>query len=145
MWHEDTDERKRIGEQMQDLFQKSVRCSCGGKFKFIGDLQAGFPDFTCDYCSQLVDVKSSPQAERTGNLSVSAIPWNNYPDDVLLVTRIKGRWLGEFKRNIATINAKANEPTHKSQHESLKNTQWFLISWRVFSELETLGYGITNL
>src|SRR3990167_8521161 len=97
-WHDDANIRKRGGDAAENLFTAEVACLCGGQFNFIGELRPGFPDFTCNFCGQLVDVKSSPQAERTGNISVSAIPWDNYPPDVLIVIKIKGVWIGQFKQ-----------------------------------------------
>src|SRR5688572_19499078 len=103
-WHEDANTRKRVGDALENLFAKEVRCHCGGEFQFIGHRYKGCPDYTCDYCGQLVDVKGSPQAERTGNLAVSAIPWSKYPDELLLATKVKGQWVGEYKRFIAVKN-----------------------------------------
>lgn len=141
-WHDSADARKAIGDNLQDLFRDCVTCACGGHFDFIGGFHPGFPDFTCENCGQLVEVKSSPQAERTGNLAISAIPWTHYPDDVLIVTCIKGKWIGEFKKNITPINRNPNPPTHQSQHKTFKNTEWFLISWKNFRDLQALGFGI---
>ncbi len=136
-WHDNADTRKKYGDELEDLFVQSTRCSCGGQFEFIGDKKAGWPDFTCDNCGQLVDVKSSPQAEQTGNIAVSATPWKNYPEDLLLVTRIKGDWIGEYKKFIRTLNDQPFSPTHNS-----RPTRFFLISWKQFRKLEALGFAI---
>src|SRR3990167_7514514 len=113
-WHNNADERKRGGDEVEKIFQNKVNCSCGGAFKFIGDSYPGCPDYTCENCGQLIDVKSSPQAERTGNIAVSIIPYSNYPDDLLLVTLIKGQWLGEYKMYISQKNLRPFKPTHDS-------------------------------
>lgn len=134
-WHDSANIRKRGGDAAESGFAAQVRCHCGGQFNFIGNLRAGFPDFACDNCEQLVDVKSSPQAERTGNLAVSAIPWSHYPDDMLLAAFIGGRWIGEYKRDIQPSNQKPYEPTHRD-----RPTRYHLISWRGFRSLSELGY-----
>jgi len=138
-WHDNENTRKRLGDEAEKLFEQQVRCRCGGHFKFIGDAWKGCPDFTCENCGQLVDVKSSPQSEETGNIAVSARPWADYPDEMLLVTRIKGRWIGEYKRHIA-INGQPRKSTHNSTHSYLKNTEWYLIPWKNFPNLSDLGY-----
>jgi len=137
MWHDDENKRKQHGDELEKLFAKQVRCSCvgKGKFIFIGDRYPGCPDFTCEYCGQLVDVKNSPQAEQTGNISVSAKPWSGYPDQLLLVTKISGKWIGEYKRFIHVQNRRPYKPTHAA-----RATEFYLISWKPFQRLTTLGY-----
>jgi len=139
MWHENAVTRKRGGDQAENLFAKEVRCHCGGHFEFIGSLRPGFPDFTCDYCGQLVDVKSSPQAEQTGNLAVSAIPWSHYSYNTLLVTKINGEWIGEYKLYISVKNHSPYQPTHKS-----RATKFHLISWKPFRPLTEIGYQVSK-
>jgi hypothetical protein len=135
MWHENAVTRKHGGDQVEHLFTKEVRCHCGGEFQFIGNLRPGFPDFTCDRCGQLVDVKSSPQAEQTGNLAVSAIPWSHYPCDMLLATKIHGEWIGEYKLHISVKNPMPYSATHRS-----RATKFHLISWKPFRRLSEMGY-----
>jgi hypothetical protein len=135
VWHQNASTRKRGGDRAEQRFAKQVRCHCGGQFRFVGKLRPGFPDFTCENCGQLVDVKSSPQAEQTGNLAVSAIPWSHYPDEMLLVTQINGQWIGEYKRYISVQNYKPYRPTHAA-----RATEFYLISWKAFHRLAELGY-----
>lgn len=139
VWHANADTRKAIGDEVEKAFAQTIACHCGGHFQFIGDAYPGCPDYTCDNCGQLVDVKSSPQAEQTGNLSVSVVPWGKYPDDLLLVTRIDGRWIGEYKRNIQPVS-KDHAPTHCSTNTPFKNTRFHLIAWKDFKALARLGY-----
>ena len=138
-WHASVENRKAVGDQGERSFAASIICVCGGHFRFIGDAYPGCPDFTCDTCGQLVDVKSSPQSERTGNLAVSVIPWRHYPDDLLLVTKINGRWIGEYKRNIQLV-VKDRAPTHNSADAQFGNTRFHLIAWKDFKALALLGY-----
>jgi hypothetical protein len=144
-WHDDANTRKEIGAGYERQFENEIRCHCGGSFSFIGSQQAGFPDFTCDNCGQLVDVKSSPQAERTGNIAVSAIPWSHYPDDMLLVAYVKGRWIGEYKQNITVKNKNPFAPTHRSNNSNLKNTDFHLVSWRQFRDIRDMKYSIVQI
>lgn len=140
-WHNDPNRRKAMGDSGEDSFAAQCICPCGGHFDFIGDRRIGFPDFTCDNCGQLVDVKTSEQAERTGNLAVSSIPWDHYPEDMLLATCINGKWIAEYKRNIRPKNSRPFDPTHNSQGSHLKNTSFYLISWKCFrpwSKLECM-------
>lgn len=140
VWHDHPEIREAIGTVSENDFSAHIVCICGGRFKFIGDSYPGCPDFTCDNCGQLVDVKSSPQAQYTGNLSVSVIPWSHYPDDLILATKIDGEWIGEYKRNIQLVS-KDNTPMHQSVHPTLKNTRFHLISWAKFKSLKSMGYG----
>jgi hypothetical protein len=139
MWHQNAATRKRGGDRSEKLFARQVCCHCGGSFRFVGNVRHGFPDFTCENCDQLVDVKSSPQAERTGNLAVSAIPWSHYPDNMLLVTQVNGVWIGEYKKFISTENQTPYRPTHRA-----RATEFYLISWRNFSRLSDLGYQVSD-
>src|SRR3972149_7196801 len=132
-WHDDADNRKRGGDKAEKSFAESVHCFCGGEFKFINTF--GY-DFTCENCGQLVDVKSSPQAEKTGNIAVSAVPWSKYSDDLLIAIFIHGEWIGEYKKFIRVINSKPYDPAHHSGHKTLKNTEFHLISWRQFKPLK---------
>lgn len=140
-WHEDPNARKRVGDALEKLFPKEVKCYCGkGDFQFIGDSYPGREDYTCDYCGQLVDVKGSPQAERTGNLSVSAVPYSKYAPETLLVTKVKGQWIGEYKRLIFVKDATPRESTHHSNNGKFKNTKYILIPWKQFRNIRELGY-----
>jgi len=143
-WHDDANTRARIGNEVEDKFSDAVICSCGGRFNFIGDSYPGCPDFTCENCGQLVDVKSSPQAERTGNLSVSVVPWSNYPDELLIVMQIAGRWIGEYKRYIQLLDSAPQKATHHSQHPKFGNTSFHLIAWKNFRSLESLGFQLAE-
>lgn len=138
-WHANVESRKTVGDAYEVEFADSIRCHCGGAFQFIGDGFAGCPDFTCDNCGQLVEVKGSPQAERTGNIAVSAIPWSHYPNDMLLVTKIKGRWIGEYKGRIGSVS-EVYMPTHHSTDKKFHNTRFRLIPWKTFRTLSSLGY-----
>lgn len=135
-WHSNPKTRKAIGDAAEQLFAQQVRCSCGGQFDFVGDRGPGFPDFTCDYCGQLADVKASPQSEKTGNIAVSAIPWERYPDDMLLVTLIRGRWLAEYKRNITLSNSRPRASTHSG-------TDFHLVAWAQLRDICEFGFKVT--
>jgi hypothetical protein len=135
MWHDNAKTRKEIGDELEQQFEKQVRCHCGGRFSFIGDRYKGCPDFTCESCGQLADVKTSPQAIKTGNIAVSARPWAGYPDEMLLVTNIDGKWIGQYKRFIVVKNSRPFESTHRTQA-----TSFHLIAWSQFRSLRTLGY-----
>ena len=142
-WHEDARNRKKIGEDSEAVFSMTITCKCGGRFKYIGKYMGG-PDFKCESCGQLVDVKSSPQAEQTGNISVSSVPFSHYTNSTLIAVMIKSTWLGEYKENIHPRNSTPNAPTHSSSDSSLKDTSWYLVSWRSFKTLESLGYSVSN-
>ena len=143
LWHSDVSRRKQVGDECEVDFVRRVTCSCGGRFSFIGNLRYGFLDFTCGYCGQLVDVKCSPQAERTGNISVSRRPFDEYASDVLIVTRINREWFWEYKSNIHVLNKTPLQSTHKSQIGPLKDTDFYLISWRGFRRLTEMGFTVT--
>jgi hypothetical protein len=132
-WHADPAIRRAIGDTVEDQFRQTVRCHCGGSFAFTGDAYRGAPDYTCENCGLLVDVKASPQSERTGNISVSVRPWDGYPEDLLLVTLVGERWLAEYKRNIVTTGP------FPSTHNG---TSYCLIAWCQFKEISEFGLKI---
>lgn len=133
-WHEDAKTRANIGDQAESRFARDVRCHCGGEFTFIGNAYPGCPDFTCSNCEQLVDIKYSPQAERTGNIAVSAIPWSKYPDDLLLITFYHGKWIAGYKRDIRTSNNDPFAPTHRS-----RATRFYLIACDQLQPIQDFG------
>lgn len=143
-WHDSAEKRKAIGDSAEREFEKEVRCVCGGRFAFIGDSYPGCPDFTCEQCGALVDVKSSPQSKQTGNLAVSSIPWRNYPGDLLLVTNVSGKWIGEYKRNIILVG-REQSPTHSPDGSQLGATRFYLISWKTFRTLSDLGFTVEKV
>lgn len=138
-WHDDVKTRASFGERAEAQFKRDVRCHCGGAFAFIGDRYPGCPDFTCEKCGQLVDIKYSPQVERTNNIAVSAIPWSRYPDDLLLVTFYRGKWVTAYKRDIITINDDPFAPTHR-----IKATRFHLIACKQLRPIETFGLSVKN-
>ena len=139
MWHDDPIIRQQIGDQAEKQFPLQVRCHCGGTFQFVGDRRAGFPDFTCENCGQLVDVKNSPQAERTGNIAVSVQPWEGYHEHMLLVTKVRGQWIGQYKMFIYFASRGPLEPTH-----TVRATRFHLIPWKQFMPLKELGYCVES-
>jgi hypothetical protein len=144
-WHDDADDRRAHVDEAECAFAAKVRCACGGRFAIIGDQQPSFPDFTCDGCGQLVDVRISPRAEQTGRLAVPARAWQHYPEDVLLITRVKGQWIGEFKRFIRAEKARPFEPTINSHGTRQKNERFDLIPWRLFRPAQELGLVVMQL
>ena len=96
--HGSETKRKDFGLPLEEEFAKKFVCECGGKFR--KSKRYWEPDLTCDACGQKVDIKSSPQTARTGNLSVSAKMWHKYDEDVLIVTNVSGTWLGGDKAEI---------------------------------------------
>jgi hypothetical protein len=137
-WHDDEKTRKALGDKAEKAFSEKFRCYDGGQFVFIGNQYPGCPDFTCDTCGRLVEVKISPQMEQTGNIAVSAIPWDEYPDNLLLVTFVDERLLGEYKEFISLQERTARKPTHNGTGK-FKNTKFYLISWKQFRESGELG------
>lgn len=140
-WHDSAAVRLAVGQAAEARFARQVRCSCGGRFNFIGAQYPGCPDFTCEYCGQLVDVKFSPQAEATGNLAVSAIPWSKYPDDLLLATVYRGRWVGAFKRDLRPRDPQARAATH-GDGARYRGTRFHLIPLAGFVALVELGFTV---
>lgn len=134
-WHDSFRTRKKIGDVLEQRFPNEVRCSCGGEFRFIGDTYPGCPDFTCDYCGLLVDVKHSPQAAQTGNLAISSRPWDGYPDDLFIVTDTGKGWIGQAKSHISTLNRRPLQSTHQK-----RATTFVLIPLSSFIPLPALGF-----
>lgn len=137
VWHDSDKKRKAIGDKAEKRFQNEFHCLDGGRFVYIGDQYRGCPDFTCENCGRLVDVKFSPQAEQTGNIAVSATPYDKYPDDLLIVTFVNGRLIGEYKKFIHIPTPVAREPAHQKPG-TYPNTKFYLIPWMQFREYKEL-------
>jgi len=144
-WHDSAQYRKSLGDRVENRFAQQVHCHCGGEFRYIGDAHPGFPDFTCDDCGQLVDVKYSPQARNTGNLSISERPWESYPDDLMIVTmlnesgRSTAEWIGQFKKSLNTLLQKPLPATHRS-----RPTNFYLVSLDSFKPLIYFGFQVQD-
>lgn len=120
-WHEDINKRIAIGDEAEDEFPEVYACHCGkGTFQFIGT--ATLPDFTCDHCGQLVDVKNSPRALETKRLPISQIPFNHYANDLIIALRLApGIWSGCYRSD--AIFEGPYPPRHKE-----RGTHWYMIS-----------------
>lgn len=111
--HASAENRKDVGLPIEERFPKEIKCHCGGTFRHPKyNYYHKKPDFVCDACGQTADVKYSEQTIRTGNIAVSSARWNDYPDDMLVVTYTTGTWQYNFKYEITPINADAHESTH---------------------------------
>lgn len=141
-WDENAEARKKIGDESEIVFTNMVACKCGGKFTRYANTP-GQPDFRCESCGQLVDVKSSPVTNQTGNITVSARPWHNYTDSTLVAAMVDYKWLGNYKKNISVTNPAPYVPAHSSTNTVLKNTPWYKITCSQLKTLESLGYHIT--
>lgn len=98
MWHNDAQTRKQIGLPLEDKFAKEFSCECGGTF--VKSKRYWMPDLTCDTCGRQIDIKFSPQTERTGNIAISANAWHKYTNDTMIVTYVTGSWFGMDKEDI---------------------------------------------
>lgn len=133
-WHEDPEIREELGDSAEDEFIETFKCHCGkGQFQFIGT--EVLPDFTCDYCGQLVDVKTSPKTEKWGNVTISQIPFDNYPDDLIIaVRRSNGVWCMAYKQGLIVDGP--HPPTHSS-----RPTWFYKVALDQFVSPEELGIG----
>ena len=132
-WHEKTENRIAYGSELEKIFAEEWACAlCGGKFEFVGNTYKGRPDFRCSSCDHLVDVKRTKR--RDGTMPVSAEPWQRYPDDMTLVTRMDGVWIGQVKSEIRTDGA-MQTPKHKSA-----GTHYYNIKTNNFVPLGGLGF-----
>jgi hypothetical protein len=132
-WHEDENERKRIGQRAERAFPEEWGCSCGGKFEKI---QAPFaPDFKCNKCGQVVDAKGNQDAEKYGWLPVSKIPFEKYSDNTIIAWSPKNKpFIGIRKRDAILHPNGAYPPSHKS-----KGTWFYLVKIDNFEPLENFG------
>ena len=95
-WHENQSKRESIGFMAEAIFQNSWACSCGGSFvsMYVGK-KPGTPDFQCDQCGALVEVKSNTKKRKCDNVSISSIPFDNYPLETILAYHDHdGEWIG---------------------------------------------------
>lgn len=133
-WHENVDKREQVGRSAEDEFGFFWRCHCGGEF-IRHDKKPGVPDYSCDECDQIVEIKSAPDAEKYGAITISQIPFNRYSPGVLIAWRPEpGRWMGAYRRDLEAMGP-ARKPTHG------KRATWFYrVSIAPFEELEKLGF-----
>lgn len=99
--HASAESRKSHGLPIEKQFAKKFVCQCGGKFRRA--VRYWEADLQCEDCGQLVEIKSSPQTARTGNIAISARAWHHYSEDILVVTNVSGTWLGSVKTDIEEI------------------------------------------
>ncbi len=136
-WHDGIDAREREGLGAEEEFINGFRCHCGGRFQELHTFKV---DATCDNCGQLVNVKTSPDTEKWGNITISSRPLDGYPDDLLIVVRRAldkdeaGRWVGCFACDVQ------KDGPHKSTHKE-RATPFYKISLSTFVPLEALGLG----
>jgi len=134
-WHEDVDKREQVGRSAEDEFGFFWRCHCGGEF-VRHDERPGLPDYSCPECGQIVEVKSAPDAERYGAITLSQIPFDHYAPDVLIAWRPEpGRWLGAYRRELVALGP-AKKPTHGD-----RATWFYRVSISPFVPLDGMGFG----
>lgn len=133
-WHESEQARQAIGDRAESEFARRVVCHCGGRFDYIGNLKFSV-DFTCENCGQLVDVKSTDA--RFPNVVVSKIPFDKYPDDLLIVAYAGGEFLGALRGGLTGISGPF-EPTH-APGAKFNATQFYKIPRYNFVSLEEFG------
>lgn len=130
-WHDDAQKRHELGIPAEEEWVDTFRCHCGGRFLLINTM--GY-DATCENCGQLVDIKTSPDTEKWGNITISQIPFDNYPDDLLLtVKRANGLWVCAYRQGLMAEGP--YPPTH-----SERATWFYKVSLEQFVAPENLGY-----
>jgi len=94
-WHSDFGRRWRVGMEAEREFDRFWRCHCGGEFVRNDVANPYNPDRRCAKCGQLVDVKTSRSAPSAGFLCISQVPFDNYPNDLIIALRTEGGvWRG---------------------------------------------------
>ena len=133
-WHEDLKKRLQVGRSAEDEFGFFWRCHCGGEFT-RHDKTPGIPDYSCGECGQIIEIKSAPDAERYGAITISQIPFDHYAPSVLIAWRPEpGRWLGAYRRDLETMGP-ARKPTHGN-----RATWFYRVSIAPFAILEEMGF-----
>jgi len=110
-WHDDYGKRKSVGDSAEIEFRKAWLCHCGGRFRKYAP-SPGLPDFVCEGCGQMVDVKSgSPKYP-----SISQVPFDGYGSNVVLARRFSaGDWRGARKRDLDHHKRGPIPPSHKDR------------------------------
>ena len=113
-WHEDEEARSQIGKEGESEFDHIFLCHCGGRFIKNDAIFWYAPDRRCEECGQLVDPKAPPNSLDYQHITISKIPFEKYPADLIIAVRAQpGIWMGIRKRD-----AKASGPfaaTHKQK------------------------------
>lgn len=138
-WHDDPAAREDIGKEIERRFAHEILCLCGGQFMFVGDTWNGRPDFMCRRCGLEVDTKKSD--EDKGVVNLSSTPYDNYSDDVRIVTLVGGLWRGAVKRDIRLIDTQPLSPAHQSGGY-LPDTPYYRASLSNFGPLRLVGLDI---
>lgn len=133
-WHEDASQREGIGTKAEGEFQTAWLCGCGGTFeRHYPGKKPGSPDFSCKGCGKLVEIKSA--TKKTDAVSISKIPFDNYPKDtVIAYFTFEHVWIG-VRRGDAIIKSGPHQPAHTT------NPTWYYwISLRNFTPLQDYGF-----
>lgn len=69
----------------------------------------------------------------TGNIAVSQRPFDGYPDDMLLATKFRGKWVAEYRRNVRTSGG-----VHNATHQE-RATRFYLIACGQLRPIEQFG------
>jgi len=120
-WHNDFEARKAIGDKAEAEFQRTFLCQCGGRFVRNDVAYRSAPDFRCERCGQLVDVKSPP-GKWNGVLNISERPYQNYAPDLIIAVHIGKQWKG-----IRRINTTAEGPFASAHGNSAHATRFYRV------------------
>jgi len=136
-WHNSAENRHRFGADAEHEFEKWYRCCrtahCADNMLMrTGHIKAGHPDFSCDYCGQLIDVKNAKKQNNIVNISQR--PFESYGEDTILAVLTRDGWKGQYRRNALAINNEVHRPAH---YENA--TSYYRIGLGNFVELERLS------
>jgi hypothetical protein len=136
-WHEDIIKRIEKGKVAQTEFELYWLCGCGGVFggKFIRISNNHDPDYKCELCGRLVEVKASKLRDDL-TIAISKIPFDKMNAETTIVWRYDiDKWSGILRKN-ARIFGGPFPPTHSGPH----STDWYTIDTMNFVSLGSLGF-----
>ena len=110
--------RGAMGEAM---FDDCWLCHCGGALKKNDIWVPWEKDRRCLACGQLVDVKTSSSGDA---ISISMVPFDNYPPGMIVALYDSGIWLGVYRENCIIKSG----PHPPAQHG--KRPTWYYWIWK---------------
>ncbi len=128
----DDEIKEKVGRVAEDEFVRLWWCHCGGCFQ---RQPHPLPDYKCESCSQEVDVKSAPEAEDYGAITISKVPFEKYPPSMIIAWQPSlGDWRG-LRRGDAIVIEKPRPP---DTMERKRPTWYYRIAISNFVPLDNL-------
>lgn len=133
--HHNEAERAAFGQYAETLFKKTWLCHCFGEFAFIGGSKFSKADYECVMCGQLVEVK---RATNPTVVNISSIPFDHYPDEIIIAILFGTEWRGIKKCHILKQNLVPLQSAH-ANGKQYSGTTYYRFLANQFVDLSFFG------